>query len=158
VAPKRGTVSEDANASGEQCINAPKSGKFRLVDMSQQLCEILQGYIEAMRPKLWLFPGKDILPIHPTTFREYWLKIMTYAGLPYRKPHALRHTYASLLIAQGEHPMYIRDQLGHSSIKITIDTYGHLMRPGKQTAVDRLDDPTIRNPYATRGLRLVGSG
>ena len=41
--------------------------------------------------------------------------------------HDLRHTYASLLIDQGEHPKYIQDQMGHSSINVTMDVYGHLM-------------------------------
>ena len=40
--------------------------------------------------------------------------------------HALRHTYASQLIEQGAHPKYIQEQLGHSSINVTMDTYGHL--------------------------------
>ena len=41
--------------------------------------------------------------------------------------HDLRHTYASLLIAQGAHPKYIQAQLGHASIQTTLDRYGHLM-------------------------------
>jgi len=41
--------------------------------------------------------------------------------------HDLRHTYASLLIAQGSHPKLIQEQLGHASITITLDRYGHLM-------------------------------
>lgn len=43
--------------------------------------------------------------------------------------HDLRHTYASLLIATGEHAKYIQSQMGHSSITITLDLYGHMM-PG----------------------------
>ena len=39
--------------------------------------------------------------------------------------HDLRHTYASLLIQQGESLAYVRDQLGHSSIQVTVDIYGH---------------------------------
>ena len=42
--------------------------------------------------------------------------------------HDLRHTYASLLIDQGEHPKYIQGQMGHASINITMDVYGHLMK------------------------------
>jgi integrase len=67
----------------------------------------------------------------------------------YRKPHALRHTFASLLIQQGESLAYVRDQMGHHSIKITVDIYGHLVPGANKAAVDRLDDPTVRNPAAT---------
>ena len=40
--------------------------------------------------------------------------------------HDLRHTFASLLLQQGgESLVYVKDQMGHSSIQITVDTYGH---------------------------------
>jgi integrase len=52
--------------------------------------------------------------------------------------HNLRHTYANLLIAQGEHPKYIQSQLGHSSITVTMDIYGHLMDTVNRGAANRL--------------------
>jgi integrase len=54
--------------------------------------------------------------------------------------HDLRHTYASLLIQAGESLAYIRDQMGHHSIKVTVDIYGHLAPGGNKEAVDKLDD------------------
>jgi hypothetical protein len=51
---------------------------------------------------------------------------------------------------QGESPAYIRDQLGHHSIKVTVDICGHLAPEGNKGAVDRLDDATRRKPGATR--------
>jgi len=48
----------------------------------------------------------------------------------------LRHTHAAWLIAEGEHPKSIQTRLGHSSIQVTIDRYGHLMDGlDEQTAV-----------------------
>jgi integrase len=70
----------------------------------------------------------------------------------YRKPHALRHTFASLLIQQGESLAYVRDQMGHHSIKITVDIYGHLVPGANKAAVDKLDDAPARNLYATEAL------
>jgi hypothetical protein len=52
----------------------------------------------------------------------------------------LRHTSASLLIQQGESVAYVKEQMGHSSIQITVDVYGHLVPGGNRAAVDRLDD------------------
>jgi integrase len=49
------------------------------------------------------------------------------AQLPEIRFRDLRHSFASLLIAQGEHPKLIAEQLGHASVKITMDRYGHLM-------------------------------
>ena len=42
--------------------------------------------------------------------------------------HDLRHTYASLLVAQKAHPKLISESLGHSSIGVTMDRYSHLFR------------------------------
>ena len=41
--------------------------------------------------------------------------------------HDLRHTCVALLVAQGAHPMAIKERLGHSSITVTLDQYGHLL-------------------------------
>jgi hypothetical protein len=45
---------------------------------------------------------------------------------------------SALLIDQGEHPKYIQTQMGHSSINVTMDTYGHLMNPVNREASNRL--------------------
>jgi integrase len=62
--------------------------------------------------------------------------------------HDVRHTFASRLLQNGESPAYVKEQMGHSSIKITVDTYGHLIPGSNKAAVDRLDT-TGRNPRAT---------
>ena len=54
--------------------------------------------------------------------------------------HDLRHTFDSLLIQQGESLAYVKEQMGHSSIQVTVDVYGHLVPGGNRAAVDRLDD------------------
>lgn len=53
--------------------------------------------------------------------------------------HDLRHTYASLLIEQGENIKYIQTQLGHSSPMVTLNVYAHLMKPTNQEAAERLE-------------------
>jgi hypothetical protein len=45
-----------------------------------------------------------------------------------------------MLIAQGESAKYVCDQLGHSSIKVTFDTYGHLFPQAKQEASSKLEE------------------
>ncbi|MBA2484627.1 MAG: tyrosine-type recombinase/integrase [Nitrospira sp.] len=61
------------------------------------------------------------------------------AGIRRLNLHSTRHTYASRLISNGENLKYIQEQLGHASITITCDTYGHLIPGGNRQAVDRLD-------------------
>jgi integrase len=62
------------------------------------------------------------------------------AGLPAEvRFHDLRHTCAALLIAQGAHPKAIQAHLGHSSIQVTMDRYGHLFPDALEQLADRLD-------------------
>lgn len=157
----RRTWGSRRKALGERRFNAPKSNKFRRVDMSEQLCRVLQSHltlreaeavVEGRPPSPWLFPASGG-PMTPGSFwQNYWRPLLRRSGLRYRKPHALRHTYASLLIQNRESLAYVRDQLGHYSIKITVDTYGHLIPGANRAAVDRLDDATGRNLYATNSL------
>ena len=70
------------------------------------------------------------------------------AGLRYRKPHTLRHTFASLLLEAGEPVLYVQQQLGHHSPEFTLRVYGHLLPRGDRRAVDALDD-TRHHPGAT---------
>jgi len=82
------------------------------------------------------------------------------AGLRYIRVHDIRHTFASLLIQNGESLAYVKEQMGYHSITITVDTYGHLVPGGNKAAVDRLaelETTTIRNLDATATLNTVSS-
>jgi integrase len=57
-----------------------------------------------------------------------WRKLLAKAGLRYIRVHDLRHTFASLLIQNGESLAYVEEQMGHHSITIMVDTYGHLFQ------------------------------
>ena len=76
--------------------------------------------------------------LDPSNLRKVFWKTVAKADLRRVRFHDLRHTYASLLIQQGESLAYIKDQLGHQSIQTTVDTYGHLVPGGNRQAVDRL--------------------
>ncbi|MEW6410912.1 MAG: site-specific integrase [Candidatus Zixiibacteriota bacterium] len=67
------------------------------------------------------------------------------AGLRRIRFHDLRHTYASLLISQGENIKFIQSQLGHASAKTTLDRYGHLMPNLENDAARRLDKTVFGN-------------
>ncbi len=57
-----------------------------------------------------------------------------------RHNHDLRHTCASLLIDLGAHPKVIQEWLGHKSITVTIDVYGHLFPLLSEAPAERLDE------------------
>lgn len=57
--------------------------------------------------------------------------------------HDLRHTYAALMVAAGAHAKLLQAQMGHSSITVTLDLYGHYL-PGDGSARRRARPPRRR--------------
>jgi hypothetical protein len=83
-------------------------------------------------------------------------------GLMKFRFHDLRHTFGSLLIQAGVSPAYVQKQMGHRSIQVTIDVYGHLI-PGENVAwIDTLDSipkkvaATDANRTQTQSRELEG--
>jgi integrase len=73
--------------------------------------------------------------------RKAFARALKKAELPaHFTPHSLRHTFASILLAEGKSPAYVQAQLGHASITLTVDTYGRWLPKGDKAAVDSLDD------------------
>jgi integrase len=60
--------------------------------------------------------------------------------------HDLRHTYAALMVAAGAHPKYLQSQMGHSSIRVTLDLYGHLFPDANRSVLAQLDRLIEREP------------
>lgn len=129
----------------------PKNGKARRVDMSPQLAETLKE-LKTERKRETLAKGWGEIPervfineagqvIDEGNLRgRVFYKALTKAGMRHMRIHDLRHTFASLLIQNGESLAYVRDQLGHHSIQVTVDIYGHLVPGANRQAVAKLDD------------------
>ena len=87
-----------------------------------------------------VFPSEAGTPISPDDIGPRYMEpALEKAGLRKFRFHDLRHTFGSLLIQAGVSPAYVQKQMGHKSIQVTIDVYGHLI-PGKNIAwIDTLD-------------------
>jgi len=72
--------------------------------------------------------------------RRIFAKAIKKAELTKIRIHDLRHTYATLRIRKGDDIVDVSKQLGHSSIKLTLDTYTHWIPGKKKDEVDALDD------------------
>ena len=65
-------------------------------------------------------------PLNASWFwRHVWTPLLDKAGVRHVRVHDARHTYASLMLRRGVPIAYVSRQLGHSSIKVTVDLYGH---------------------------------
>lgn len=121
-------------------IQTPKSGKFRRVDMSNQLASVLKEATANKGPDDLVFPSQAGTFLSPDNFRKRaWTMLFRKAGLPRVRVHDLRHTFASLLIQKGASLAYIKEQMGHHSISITVDIYGHLSPGVNRGEVNKLD-------------------
>lgn len=129
-------------------MTGTKTGKTRRVDMSEQLKNALQDlYTQRKREALMDGTGqiaevvfhKNKKPLEQNFVRYIFKKILSKAGLRNMRIHDIRHSFASILLSEGESPVYVKDQLGHSSIQITVDCYGHFMPTGNRAAINRLD-------------------
>ena len=75
-----------------------------------------------------IFPNENSKPMSALNmYNRKFLPTLKNAKINKIRFHDLRHTYASLLIDQGENIKYIQKQMGHSSIKTTMDTYGLIL-------------------------------
>ncbi|HET58099.1 MAG TPA: site-specific integrase, partial [Deltaproteobacteria bacterium] len=83
--------------------------------------------------------------------QRHFQKALKTASIERIRFHDLRHTYASLLIQQGENIKYIQSQLGHSSPTVTLNVYAHLMKSENQAAACRLEN-TI---FSVDGSKMV---
>ncbi len=126
-----------------------KSHKIRRVDMTASLIETLQGLYEsrsreaaiqrvAMPEYVFLTPSWTRWD--DSNLRRIFAGLLTKAGIRRVRFHDLRHTYASLMAQAGAPPKYVQEQLGHSSIQVTMDIYSHLFPGGGQQYVQRLGE------------------
>ncbi|PIE71628.1 MAG: hypothetical protein CSA22_02035 [Deltaproteobacteria bacterium] len=146
-------------------VDKTKTGRSRRVDMSDQLYHEMKNLLTE-RKKEGLQKGKggpvkiifhrDGGYMEQNYIRRVFKRILTKAGIREIRFHDMRHTFASLLLTDGVTPVYVKEQLGHSSIEMTVDIYGHLIPSSNRNAVNRLDGPHQTAPYThpekTKGL------
>jgi integrase len=120
-------------------------GSRRTVSLPAFLTTLLREHMAnvPLNPDALVFTGKSGKPLRHNTFVKRHFKPAVRAALPPHlhglRWHDLRHTAASLAIAAGAHPKLIQARLGHASVTITLDRYGHLMPGAEQSLGEALD-------------------
>ena len=85
-----------------------------------------------------IFSSETGTPMDPENFSRSFSRVCQRAGLGHRHPHELRHSGASLMLAQGTRLHVVSEVLGHASIAITKDVYGHLLEGDKRAAAESM--------------------
>jgi integrase len=88
----------------------------------------------------WIFVTEEGKPCYENYPRRIFYKVIGKAGLRKIRLHDLRHTYATLRITKGDNVADVSKQLGHHSVKFTMDIYYHWIPGGNKNEVDGLDD------------------
>jgi hypothetical protein len=91
-------------------------------------------------PEDLVFTSSIGTPLEPRNANRVFTDLLKTAGLRPTRFHDLRHTCASLLLAQGGSPRVVMETLGHSAIAVTMNTYGHVMPLAQREAADRMNE------------------
>jgi integrase len=132
----------------------PKSrGGRRRVPIARALREPLAEHLIQLGRRHGLIFGRDAeKPLNPKVLRRRADDAWETAGLERITLHECRHTFASLMIAAGVNAKALSTYMGHASIEITFNRYGHLMPGNEDEAGERLD------AYLDRFSRGVSHG
>ncbi|MGO8871241.1 MAG: tyrosine recombinase XerC [Acidimicrobiales bacterium] len=136
--------------AGKIVLDEPKTASSkRPYELSVQAVEALKSHWAGQAAERlavgehWLASGLVLVtelgtPVDPNNFRKIFRKVSEEAGLEGCHPHELRHTAASLMLSRGVPLHVVSDVLGHSSISVTKDVYGHLVAGERRRATDAI--------------------
>jgi len=139
-----------------------KSKKSRRVDLSRELRRVLVEFRDKRLLEAFLkgrneisdelvFRSPDGKILDPDNlYHRVFLPVLAKAGIRKIRLHDLRHTFGSLLLQNGASIVYVKEQMGHSSIQVTVDIYGHLIPGANVSFVDRLDEIPEGEPETGR--------
>lgn len=134
-------VKPPKTASGDRVVYVSKEMAKLLKSWKQQCAWERQQAGETLQEEDYLFRQPNGDPMVPTTFTFRFKKILRQNGLPENlNVHSLRHTNASLLIAQGVDVRTVASLLGHSQASTTLDIYAHAFDKKKREAQEKLGE------------------
>ncbi len=136
------TVQVKHGAYQGELVPAKTRASRRRVDLSTTAARVLRHQLLARKPNdlglVFTSPRGELLNDDNFRHRVFRpaVRRTKFTGLRF---HDLRHTYAALMVAAGAHPKYLQAQMGHSSIRVTLDLYGHLFPDANRSVLENLD-------------------
>ncbi len=88
---------------------------------------------------------EDGKPIYPRTLAMHFDSTIKKSGVPKIRLHDLRHTHATILLKLGENPKVVSERLGHSNVKMTLDTYSHVTPDMQKSTADKFGNALKSN-------------
>lgn len=142
------------STEGNLRFQTPKSSTGeRTVALTHRVIHTLQQHRERQQEKReevgsgWQGEDHDLVftnavgaPVDPSNLRRTYDKVLEENDLPMIRFHDLRHTHATLMLRNGEHPKVVSERLGHSRVQITLDRYSHVLPNMQDEAAQDLED------------------
>lgn len=135
----------------ERCILGLKPKQVRSIDLGDKALEVLkehrakldkekEKYADIYKDRVLVFCTPHGTPLNPSNIRN---RIMNPAieetGITKIRFHDLRHTCATILLLNGAPVKAVSERLGHSNIKVTLQTYAHVLPSTSQQIADQID-------------------
>jgi len=144
AAPAITVVEQLVILDGNWVRKTPKTAAGRRrITLPAFLTELLAAQLDERAgpgPDGLVFPNRAGNPINPSSFNgAHWKPAKERAGIEGVRFHDLRHTAVAMAIAQGAHPKTIQVRMGHASVQITLDRYGHLFPELDRQVAEGLD-------------------
>lgn len=120
-------IVDSAHATnGKMYIAPPKtSAGKRRITLMPDLCLELKSFAGEYQ---YVFHTREGTPWSTSAIEHAWSKILANAGIPHKHFHALRHTHATQLLANGVPLLEVSKRLGHAQPSVTLDMYGHAIK------------------------------
>ena len=133
-------------------LEETKTGRSRVVSLPRMTVRVLTAHrvtqaSERLRlsgeyeDRGFMFATSSGAPPDATNLvKKHFKPLLKRAGLPSLRLYDLRHTAATLMLTNGEHPKVVSEMLGHASITLTMDTYSHVTPDMQRESANRLDE------------------
>ncbi len=134
------TLTEPKTAKGRRTVPLPAFAVEALREhRKRQLEERLQAGADWI-DNSFIFAAENGEPLNSRNLdQRNFQPLLQAAGLSRMRLYDLRHSHATLLLANGEHPKVVSERLGHASTTLTLDTYSHVLPGMQEQATERLD-------------------
>ena len=128
---------------------SPKSGKSRTIFLTKPALALMKEwkreqtvirFRNAIPISGYCFEGKDGQGMNPACISAYFTKLGKTYNIPHFHPHALRHTMATIIIANGADIVSVSKKLGHSNTSITLNVYSHANEEAQRRANEILEN------------------
>jgi integrase len=132
-------LGQPKTASGRRSIALPAScvTVLRKQRANQNVQRLRLG--ELWQDCGFVFTNRTGESLHVNSLGAAFKAVTATSGLPVIRFHDLRHTSATLLLAQGVHPKIVQERLGHADISMTLNRYSHVTPDMQRSAADMLD-------------------